>query len=116
VKQEVKAREFHVFFFSHPGVLKKVNINRNILQRYFTCKKNLGVPTIVVNVFWRKTFISKCDPTPPTLNSFTSMKCYIFANVLNERSKRINNADLFLQPSLIIFTRGANNSDLNCIC
>jgi len=36
VKQEVKAEQFHVP--SHPGVLKKVNINGNILQGYFTRK------------------------------------------------------------------------------
>ena len=34
MKQEVIAGQFHVP--SHPGVLKKVNINGNILQRYTT--------------------------------------------------------------------------------
>ncbi len=29
--------------------------------------------------------------------------------------KRINNAGLFSEPSLIIFTKGANNSDHDCI-
>ncbi len=28
--------------------------------------------------------------------------------------KRINNADTFLQPSLIIFAKGVNNSDHDC--
>jgi len=36
VKQEVMTGQLHVP--SHPGVLKKVNINGNILQRYFTRK------------------------------------------------------------------------------
>ncbi len=49
--------------------------------------------------------------TPPTFNCLTSMKGYIFVNFFN----RINNADLFLQPSLLIFTKGANNSDHDCI-
>jgi len=57
VEQEVTAGQFHVH--DHPGVLKKnVNMNGNILQRYFTHKKILGVPISVANVFWRKTFIS----------------------------------------------------------
>jgi len=38
VKQEVKAEQFHVP--SHPGVLKNLNINGNILHRYFSHKKN----------------------------------------------------------------------------
>jgi len=38
--------------FSHPGVIKNVNILENILQRYFT-QNILGVP-IIANVFWRK--------------------------------------------------------------
>jgi len=50
------AGQFH--FPSHLGVLKKVNMNGNILQRYFTRKNILGVPIIVPNMFWRKTFIS----------------------------------------------------------
>jgi len=49
VKQEVKAEQFHVP--SHPGVLKNLNINGNILHRYFSHKKILGVPTIMVNMF-----------------------------------------------------------------
>jgi len=36
VKQEVIARQFHVH--SHLGVLQNVDINGNILQRYFTGK------------------------------------------------------------------------------
>jgi len=45
-----------------------------------------------------KTFISQCD--------------FIFLM----KEQQINNVDLFLQPSSIIFTRGANNSDHNCKC
>jgi len=40
------------------GVLNKVNVNGNILQRYFTRNKILGVPKIVANVFQRRTSIS----------------------------------------------------------
>ncbi len=36
VEQEVMAGQFHAP--SHPGVLKNVNMNGNILQRYFTHK------------------------------------------------------------------------------
>ncbi len=36
VEQEVMAEQFHVH--NHPGVLKNVNMNRNILQRYFSHK------------------------------------------------------------------------------
>jgi len=51
VKQEVIAGQFHVP--SHPDVLKK-NMNGNVLQTYFSHKKNLGVPIIMASVFWRK--------------------------------------------------------------
>ncbi len=34
VEQKVMAGQFHAP--SHPGVLKKLNMNGNILQRYFT--------------------------------------------------------------------------------
>jgi len=37
VKQKVIAGQFHVP--SHPGVLKKINIKGNLLQRYFSLKK-----------------------------------------------------------------------------
>ncbi len=36
VEQKVMAGQFHAP--SHPGVLKKLNMNGNILQRYFTHK------------------------------------------------------------------------------
>ncbi len=36
VEQKVMAGQFHSL--SHPGVLKNVNMNGNILQRYFTHK------------------------------------------------------------------------------
>ncbi len=36
VEQEVMAGQFHAP--SHPGVLKKLKVNGNILQRYFTHK------------------------------------------------------------------------------
>jgi len=60
-----------LYVTSPPGVLKKININGNILQRYFTCKKN-GVPIIVANVIWRKTLISYVI-IPPTFNFFASI-------------------------------------------
>jgi len=37
LKQEVIAGQFHVP--NHPDVLKKFNINGNVLQRYFSHKK-----------------------------------------------------------------------------
>jgi len=40
----------------------------------------------------------------------------IFIDFMMRNIKRINNADLFLQPSLIIFTKGANNSGLTVYC
>ncbi len=39
-----------------------------------------------------------------------------FLDFFKQKIKRINNADLFPQPSLIIFTKGTNNSDHACIC
>ncbi len=63
------AGQFHAP--SHPGVLKNVNMNGNILQRYFTIsevkQRSLGVPIIVANIHWRKTVISSLDFLP-TLN------------------------------------------------
>ncbi len=39
-----------------------------------------------------------------------------FLDFFKQKIKRINNADLFPQPSLIIFTKGTNNSDHMCMC
>ncbi len=47
VEQKVMAGQFHAP--SHPGVLKIVNMNGNILEF-------LGVPIIVANIHWRKTY------------------------------------------------------------
>ncbi len=44
----------------------------------------------------------------PILNSYYPMKGQIFV------IKRINNAGLFSEASLIIFTKGAKNSDHDC--
>ncbi len=49
---------------------------------------------------------------PPILNSYYPMKGWIFVIFLN---KRINNADLFSQPSLIIFTKGADIFGHDCM-
>ncbi len=51
---------------------------------------------------------------PPILNSYYTMKGYIFV-IFFVKDQKINNADTFLQPSLIIFAKGANNSDHYCI-
>ncbi len=51
----------------------------------------------------------------PIFNSFSSMEGYIFKKKKKKKIKRINNAHLFSEPSLIIFTEGGNNSDHNCI-
>ncbi len=47
----------------------------------------------------------------PILNSYYPMKGQIF---VIKKIKRINNAGLFSEASLIIFTKGANNSDHDC--
>ncbi len=46
---------------------------------------------------------------------FSSMKGSFFVIFFKYNIKRINNAGLFSEPSLIIFTKGANNSDHDCI-
>ncbi len=38
-----------------------------------------------------------------------------FCDFLNKKIKKINNADKFSQPSLIIFTKGSNNYDHDCM-
>ncbi len=67
------AGQFHAP--SHPGVLKNVNMNGNILQRYFIHKSKMNECSfesmnvdsmftnecsmnVVANIHWRKTFIS----------------------------------------------------------
>ncbi len=49
----------------------------------------------------------------PIFNSFSSMEGNFFFFL---KIKRINNANLFSEPSLIIFTEGGNNSDHDCNC
>ncbi len=46
---------------------------------------------------------------------FLSNERLDFCEFFKQKIKRINNADSFSQPSLIIFTKGANNSDHDCI-
>ncbi len=43
------------------------------------------------------------------------MKGYIFVIAFIKKIKRINNADQFSQPTLIIFTKGANIFGYDCI-
>ncbi len=61
-----------------------------------------------------KAFISQWD-FPPTFNCFTSMIGWKFVIFFEWKIKRINNADLFSQPPLLIFTKGANISGGHCI-
>jgi len=56
VEQEVMAGQFHVH--DHPGVLKKCKYDWEYTSEIFYSLKILGVPIIVANMFWRKTFIS----------------------------------------------------------
>ncbi len=43
------------------------------------------------------------------------MKGYFFVIAFIQKIKRINNADTFSQPTLIIFTKGANIFGYDCI-
>ncbi len=61
-----------------------------------------------------KAFISQWDFLP-TFNCFTSMIGWNFVIFFEWKIKRINNADLFSQPPLLIFTKGANISGGHCI-
>ncbi len=53
-----------------------------------------------------KVFISQWD-FPPTFNCFTSMLCWNFL-IFKWKIKRINDADLFSLPPLLIFTKGCH--------
>ncbi len=74
---------FHVH--NHPGVLKIVNMNGNILQRYFSLT--------------------------PHFKFLLSKERLDFLEFLKSKIKRINNANKFSQVSLIIFTKGADIFD-----
>ncbi len=60
-----------------------------------------------------KAFISQWDFLP--LSMFTSMIGWNLWIFFEWKIKRINNADLFSQPPLLIFTNGANISGGHCI-
>ncbi len=106
------AGQFHAP--SHPGVLKNVNMNGNILQRYFTHKNFQG-------------FANNCGQHPLEKNSYFIMRFsphfqlfYFndrleFCEFFEGKIKRINNADLFSQLPLLIFIKGANISGGHCV-
>ncbi len=62
-----------------------------------------------------KAFISQWDP-PPHFQLFYFNDRLEFCEFFEWKIKRINNADLFSQPPLVIFTKGANISGGHCIC
>ncbi len=61
-----------------------------------------------------KAFISQWDP-PPHFQLFYFNDRLEFCDFFEWKIKRINNADLFSQPPLVIFTKGANISGGHCI-
>jgi len=85
VKQEVIAGQFLVP--SHPGVLKNVNINGNVLQRYFSHKTSQGCQQL-----WPACFGEK--------HVFHNVIYFqFFCQFFEWKIKRINNADLFFTAS-----------------
>ncbi len=59
-------------------------------------------------------FISQWDP-PPHFQLFYFNDRLEFCEFFERKIKRINNADLFSQPPLLIFTKGANISGGHCM-
>ncbi len=110
VEQKVMAGQFHAP--SHPGVLKNVNMNGNILQRYFTHKNsrggnNCGQHSLEKNIYFIMRF-------SPQFQLFYFNDRLEFCEFIEWKIKRINNADLFSQPPLLIFIKGANISGGHC--
>ncbi len=111
VEQEVMAGQFHAP--SHPGVLKNLNMNGNILQRYFTHNNsrganNCGQHSLEKNSYFIMIF-------SPHFQLFYFNDRLEFCKFFEGKIKRINNADLFSQLPLLIFIKGANISGGHCI-
>ncbi len=73
---------------------------------------NNWVPIIVANMKWRKYFLH--NEISPHFQLFYFNDRLEFCEFLEWKIKRINNADLFSQPPLLIFTKGANISGGHC--
>ncbi len=75
-----------------------------------------GANNCVQCVFENKIYFITIFPPPPILNSSYPMKGSIFVKKKKKKKiKRINNADTFSQPSLIIFIKGADTFGHDCI-
>ncbi len=111
VEQEVMAGQFHSP--SHPGVIKNLNMNGNILQRYLLIRisrgaNNCGQHSLEKNIYVIMRF-------SPHFQLFYFSDRLEFCDFFKWTIKRINNADLFSQPPLLIFIKGANISGGHCI-
>ncbi len=104
------AGQFHAP--SHPGVLKKLNMNGNILQnlliRISRGANNCGQHSLEKNSYFTMRF-------SPHFQLFYFSDRLEFCEFFEWKIKRINNADLFSQPPLLIFIKGANISGGHCI-
>ncbi len=111
VEQKVMAGQFHAP--SHPGVLKNVNMNgiyfRDILLiRISRGANNCGQHSLAKNIY----FIMRFSPHSQLFYFNDRLE---FCEFIEWKIKRINNADLFSQPPLLIFIKGANISGGHCI-
>ncbi len=77
-------------------------------------RRNNWVPIIVANMKLEKAFISQWD-FPPHFQLHYFMIGLEFCEFFEWKIKRINNPDLFSQPPLFIFTKGANISGGHCM-
>ncbi len=110
VEQKVMAGQFHAP--SHPGVLKNVNMNGNIrdilLIRISRGANNCGQHSLEKNIYFIMRF-------SPHFQLFYFNDRLEFCEFFEWKIKRINNADLFSQPPLLIFIKGANISGGHCM-
>ncbi len=104
------AGQFHAP--SHPGVLKKLNMNgiyfRDILlTRISRGANNCGQHPLEKNIY----FIMRFSPHSQLFYFNDRLE---FCKFFEGKIKRINNADLFSQLPLLIFIKGANISGGHC--
>ncbi len=108
VEQKVMAGQFHAP--SHPGVLKismGIYFRDILLIRISRGANNCGQHSLEKNSYFIMRF-------SPHFQLFYFNDRLEFCDFFEWKIKRINNADLFSQPPLLIFIKGANISGGHC--
>ncbi len=110
MEQEVMAGQFHAP--SHPGVLKNLNVNGIYFRDILLTRISRGANNCGQHPFEKNSyFIMRFSPHFQLYYFNDRLE---FCKFFEGKIKRINNSDLFSQPPLLIFIKGANISGGHC--